>query len=66
MSPENSSRLELLRAAPLNKWIALSEDGAKILAVGDSYQEVSDSLDRAGIEDSVVLKTPEEWAPLSV
>jgi hypothetical protein len=66
MSPENVIRLELLRTAPLNKWIALSEDESKIVAVGETYGEVSALSDLAGISDPVILKTPEEWAPLSV
>jgi hypothetical protein len=66
MSPENEIRLELLRMAPLNKWIALSEDESKIVAVGETYGEVSALSDVAGIADPVILKTPKEWAPLSV
>jgi hypothetical protein len=66
MSPENKTRLELLRSAPLNKWIALSEDEASIIAIGDTFGEVSEKSDRAGVSDSLILKIPEEWAPLSV
>jgi hypothetical protein len=66
MSPENVQRLELLRSAPLNKWIAISEDGSKIVAVADTFGEVSDLIDRAGDAGPTILKTPAEWAPLSV
>lgn len=66
MSPENRIRLELLRTAPLNKWIALSEDKSKIVAVGETYREVSERSDLAGVSDPVILKTPQQWAPLSV
>jgi hypothetical protein len=66
MSPENRIRLELLRSAPLNKWIALSEDESNIIAIGETYGEVSERSDLAGVSDPVILKTPEEWAPLSV
>jgi hypothetical protein len=66
MSPENEIRLELLRSAPLNRWIALSEDESRIVAVGETYGEVSALSDLAGISDPLILKTPEEWAPLSV
>jgi hypothetical protein len=66
MSPENRIRLDLLRSAPLNKWIALSEDESNIVAVGETYGEVSALSDLAGISDPLILKTPEEWVPLSV
>ena len=66
MSPENRIRLDLLRSAPLNKWIALSEDESNIVAVGETYGEVSALSDLAGISDPLILKTPEEWGPLSV
>jgi hypothetical protein len=66
MSPENEIRLELLRSAPLNKWIALSQDESCIVAVGETFGEVSELSDRAGVSDPVILKTPEVWAPLSV
>jgi hypothetical protein len=66
MSPENVVRLNLLRSAPLNKWIALSDDESKIVAVGETYGEVSTLSDLAGVSDPIILKTPQEWVPLSV
>jgi hypothetical protein len=66
MSPEIKARLEILRGAPLNKWIALSEDESKIVAIGDTFGEVSERSDRAGVSDPVILKTPAEWTALSV
>lgn len=66
MSPENIHRLNLLRSAPLNKWIALSDDESKIVAVGETYGEVSALSDIAGVSDPIILKTPQEWVPLSV
>ena len=66
MSPENKIRLEILRSAPLNKWIALSEDESRLVAVGDDYSEVSEKADAAGEADAVILKTPAEWASFAV
>jgi hypothetical protein len=66
VSPANAIRLELLRAAPLNKWIALSEDESIIVAIGETYSEVSERSDLAGVPDPIILKTPQQWAPLSV
>ncbi len=66
MSPQETARLKALESAPLDRWIALTEDETKIVAVGDTYAEVAEASQRAGVEDPVILKTPTEWAPLSV
>jgi len=61
LSPENAIRLRTLESAPLDKWIGLSEDQSRILAVGDTYMELSDKLDAAGEMDAVVMKIPPAW-----
>jgi hypothetical protein len=66
MSPQNASRLKLLQSAPLNSWVALSEDESRIVAVGTTYSEVVERSDNAGVSDPLILKTPEQWSPLSV
>jgi len=32
-------RFEALKSAPLDSWIALSEDESRIVAIGPSYEE---------------------------
>jgi hypothetical protein len=66
MSPQAQSRLTLLRSAPLNSWVALSEDETRIVAIGTNYGEVVAKSDAAGEADPVILKTPAMWAPLFV
>jgi hypothetical protein len=66
MSPESAARLKALEAAPLDSWIALSEDESHIVAVGRDYAEVSAKAEAAGETDPLILKTPPTWAPLSV
>jgi hypothetical protein len=66
MSPENKNRLEILRAAPLDKWIALSEDESRLIAVGNDYGEASEKADAAGEPDAVILRTPSSWASFAV
>ena len=61
-----SPRVELLRSAPLDAWIALSEDETRIVATGASYKEVAANSEKAGVDDPVILKTPARWLPLSV
>jgi hypothetical protein len=59
-------RFETLKTAPLDKWIALSEDETKIVAVGSTYIEAVENSERVGVSDPVMIKTPKMWAPLSV
>lgn len=66
MSPQATARLEALRAAPLNTWVALSEDETRIVATGATYSEVAENSERAGVSDPVIVKTPIVWAPISV
>jgi hypothetical protein len=58
--------LEILRSAPLDSWVALSEDESKIVAVGATYSEVAEKSEKAGVSDPLIIKTPAKWAPLSV
>jgi hypothetical protein len=62
----NIARSEALRAAPLDSWIALAEDETRIVATGATYEEVSRRLDEAGVEDSVIIKTPKSWIRFAV
>lgn len=60
------ARLEALRSAPLNSWIALSEDETMVVAVGATYEEAVRNSERAGVSEPTLLKTPERWLPLNV
>lgn len=59
-------RLELLRTAPLDSWIALSEDETKIVATGSTYEEVVRNSESAGVSDPLLIKTPKVWMQISV
>ncbi len=65
-NPKSDARLNALRDAPLDSWIALSEDESRIVAVGTSFEEVTRNSETAGVEDPLVIKTPKSWLPLSV
>jgi len=62
----DSPRLKALKSAPLNSWIALSNDETSVVATGNSYEEVSKKIEESGLSDSVVLKTPKQWTSFSV
>jgi hypothetical protein len=66
MASRPDRRLEALKAAPLDTWIALSEDESKIVATGASYEEVVMNSEIAGISDPILMKTPKVWMPLHV
>jgi hypothetical protein len=61
-----SPRLKALKSAPLNSWIALSDDETSVVAVADTYEELSRKIEESGLADSVVLKTPSQWFSFSV
>ena len=62
----NIPRSDALRAAPLDSWIALTEDETSVVATGTTYEEVSKRLDEAGIKDSIIVKTPKSWLRFAV
>jgi hypothetical protein len=62
----DSPRLKALKSAPLNSWIALSVDENQVVASAGSYEELSKKIEESDLSYSVVLKTPESWAPFSV
>jgi hypothetical protein len=62
----NTPRVDALRSAPLDSWVALSEDESRIVASAATYEEVVKKCDEAGLSDPVILKTPKSWLPFSV
>ena len=66
METNSDSRFEALQSAPLDKWVALSEDESKIVAVGSTYSEAVANSENAGVSYPVMIKTPKVWVPLSV
>jgi len=66
MSPEETARLELLRTAPLNSWVALSGDESRIIATAATYSEVVGLCEQAGERDTLIIKTPEQWSSFTV
>ena len=59
-------RVTALSQAPLNSWIALSDDETRLIAQGPTYQAVAEKLDKLGDDTSVILKTPPSWHPLAL
>ncbi len=66
MDTDEDHRLELLRSAPADSWIALSEDETAIIASGATYDEAVAKSELAGVSDPLLIKTPKVWMPISV
>lgn len=66
VSKRNVGRIKALWSAPLDSWIALSEDETRVVATGATFAEVAKLLDEACDENSVILKTPKAWLPLTL
>jgi hypothetical protein len=61
---EEAERIRILREAPPNSWIALSEDESRLVGRGSTYAEAVASAGKEGEEDPILIKTPYEWLPL--
>lgn len=61
MSP--TERVKILVQAPPNSWVALSQDESRVVGNGSTYEEAVDMAIREGVEDPVLIKTPDEWVP---
>lgn len=66
MPAKKDARSEALRNAPLDAWVALSDDETRIVATANTYAELVSELDRIGDDTAVILKTPDDWLPLAV
>ncbi|MHB8413273.1 MAG: hypothetical protein ACYDDI_15195 [Candidatus Acidiferrales bacterium] len=66
MSTAVSARDKALRSAPLDSWVALSEDESSVISFGSTYDEAVKKSESAGVADPLILKTPKEWLPFSV
>jgi hypothetical protein len=54
-------RLEMLKTAPPNSWLALSEDESRVIGSAPTYSEAVELAANEGVEDPVLIKTPDEW-----
>ena len=66
MSSQAERRYELLKSAPLDSWVALSQDETRIVAVASSYKEAVSKSEAAGVTDPVIIKTPKAWMPIAM
>ena len=63
MNVSSNPRVELLRSAPLNSWIALAADETRIIAVGKTFMEADAAARKTGETDYFLTRTPDSWLP---
>jgi hypothetical protein len=63
LDQQSQARLDVLKTAPLDKWVALSADETKIIGQGDSFEEAARQADESGEKDPVLMLVPSEWIP---
>jgi uncharacterized protein DUF5678 len=59
MNPQ--ARIEALKNAPSNGWVAFSQDEDRLIGYGETYEEVVELAEKFGVADPVVVKIPENW-----
>jgi hypothetical protein len=62
MTPED--RIKALEAAPPGGWVAFSADEERVVAYGDSYDDVVAKAEANGEPDPVITKVPPSWSTL--
>jgi hypothetical protein len=58
---DSQQRLKVLENAPPNSWIAFSDDESRVVGIASTYSEAVELAAKEGVEDPVLIKTPEEW-----
>ena len=56
------SRIEALRNAPGDGWVAFSEDEERVVAYGATYDEAVAEADQKGVRNPVMVKVPQDWS----
>ncbi len=53
---------DVLRSAPRNCWLALSEDETQIVAHGKTPDDAAVAARMAGVGDPILIWAPDTWA----
>jgi hypothetical protein len=62
LSPDE--RAKILREAPPRTWIAFPADESEVVAQAQTYEETVSIAESKGVNDPVLLMTPESWVPM--
>ena len=64
LSPTEEARLQILREAKPNTWIAFNEDESQLVGKGATYAEAAEEALRNGYKDPLITLIPPNWHPL--
>lgn len=56
-------RVQALKEAGLDKWVAFSADESSVVGTGSTLEEALEQARKQGESEPVVLKTPDSWLP---
>jgi len=56
-------RLQILRTAKPNSWIAVAEDAGVVVGKGDTFRAASEEASRQGCKDPLMIRIPRSWGP---
>ena len=62
LSPDE--RTKILREAPPKTWIAFSADESEVVGQAQTYEEIVSIAESKGVNDPVLLMTPDSWVPM--
>jgi hypothetical protein len=57
----SQARIDALKNAPPNGWVAFSADEEKLVAYAGTYDEAVELAEKNGVSDPVIVKVSENW-----
>lgn len=61
MENKVSNFSQILLESPKNCWLALAEDESKVVAIGLTPDEAEAKAKKEGVEDPLLIWSPEDW-----
>lgn len=62
MEAKMSTFSRLLLDSPKNCWLALNEEESKVVGSGSTLEEAVSTAKKNGIEDPLLIWSPQEWS----
>ncbi len=59
----DEERVQILREAKPNSWLALSSDESRVAGRGDSFEQAVEDAKEHGENDPLLIKVPDNWDP---
>ena len=59
----DEERVQILREAKPNSWLALSSDESRVAGRGDSFEQAVEDAKEHGENDPLLIKVSDNWEP---